>query len=127
MIKIDTNKWYHRWTVDWWVHMPQSICAYFWKVVGTLFLKFSFGIFSIIVPFVTGCVLLYPILQIWFGTDIFLAILSSLLWIFVGNVSLYEYRKFKKAENPEIYNQHTIIGEYIKAKKNKICPLIEYV
>ena len=78
---------------------PKTVCSYFWTLV--------FGIFLVFPAVFTASIMLWPFYLIYQG------ILKAVNKIYFRRVS-----KKKKKTN--------LFLSFLKAKKNKVCPLIEY-
>jgi hypothetical protein len=120
------------------VKAPQSICPYFWMLVGS-FLLTLIGIATAIV--VIAAILLLVVLVLVLVMNVVLVLTDhprDTLWILILAVMVllvikyrfvvrhYNFPKFPKRESPStglIY----VVRNYIKAEKNKVCPLIEFV
>ena len=118
--------------------LPQNVCQLFW---GTLF----FSVLVLVgVPFLLMLVLTISYLmlilpfEMWgitnFGlvtVDNATAFLSMFWWVVAGWISIGVYRHSDNypAKQKSTDNDHTpnIVIEYLKAKKQKLCPLVEYV
>ena len=129
-----------------WNDMPSSICPYFWKVVWAILFKyilFPIIIIPAIVALVIGslgAIFVLPwcllniimghgaALDLW-GVDVYhwkALLVDIAAWlILVSTMFVYYWLKFKRKlsstkENP------SIIVEWVKAKKSRICPMIEF-
>jgi len=145
-MKINTNKItfkYLQWLYGWNEYeLPVSLCQYFWKLMwGLICLPFSFIPFFLkkkyldiwqIFPLLLGLILLlgFATYDKYFGFtfNLLLAIpLASLimttLLVIVLLIIFFILRTMENLIHPKQY----IISEFIKAKKQKICPLIEYI
>lgn len=94
-----------------------NLCIYFWRLVGTCALSL-FGISLI-------CVLLYEYFtsHIWISNTIFI------LWLLLSIVLpllIIRFLRKKVGKLPKASFENIVL-EYIKAKKEKVCPIIEYV
>lgn len=86
--------------------MPKSLCGYFWMTVLALVISFAIVLLSPVVALIVGFVFL-----IHFVSDK------------VDNFSAKRRAKRgHKGPKPP-----SLVVEYVKAKKNEHCPLIEYV
>ncbi|ARB05891.1 hypothetical protein fHeYen901_118 [Yersinia phage fHe-Yen9-01] len=140
-MKISKKSWHYR------LHMfysnkyyiPKTLCGYFWKTVGYC----AFVLFKISVALGAGAIMGFPILKailtalsISLSSVVFvpLSIISGLIAIVIilsiclGGSFLvfkgYEASKdFVKTKTKD--REPTLVGEFIKAKKSKYCPLIE--
>jgi Na+-transporting methylmalonyl-CoA/oxaloacetate decarboxylase gamma subunit len=113
----------------WWA--SNSLCLYFWQVV----MRISFG-FLLCLLAVSPLVL---IMQIALGSSPtllgVLGLIIGLLYIFVLLIFIVlcigeVYRKVRRTfphKEPKKPSEPNILIEYIKAKKDKVCPMITYV
>ncbi len=94
-----------------------NLCVHFWSVV----IKIAVAIF---VPSGLGIAAYYYFIDpFWVSTTIMLTFIFSAIGL--PALAIYFLRK-KLGKSPEIPGSNILI-EYLKAKKAKICPLIEYV
>jgi len=117
---------------------PKSLCTYFWTLVLVLTLKgivCSFGIFMVVLAltllfYVPG----WSLFHLQFSELLYI---SALTWVgaaFVGRSywlnctpsgkRYKEKRNIKKDGKKE--SEPNILLEYLKAVKNKVCPIINY-
>ncbi|ATN93066.1 hypothetical protein CPT_Melville_092 [Salmonella phage Melville] len=127
---------------------PNSLCVYFWKIVFSLIMSASV-IFSILF----ACSLIGVDLAIYLlssigisnsvgsvilGTIIGIIVISTIFGVLVGiNLLCYKVQskiyatrlknRIKKIEAGEKTESKSIVIQYIKARKEKICPLIDFV
>jgi hypothetical protein len=103
-MKISKNSWHYRFLnyFDWPLKDASNLCTYFWGYVLCLLMLVLF------------C-LLIPIFGI------------AYLWMRVWESDWLEnWRNKRKPLKDQRSKQPSIIVEYIRAKKNKICPPIEF-
>ena len=96
---------------------PDNLCKYFWRFVG----KIVFLLWAITIT--VSLIFIYFTNPFWICTTI--VILWFVLSIFLSILVIWFVRK-KFGVPPEIPGENFVI-EYIKAKKEKICPFIEYI
>ena len=94
-----------------------NLCCYFWRIVGKL------GMLTFII-----CVV--GLLAYAYFTSIFV-IPTTIMCLFILSVIIIptlaiHYIREKKGE-PITLPGENILYEYLKAKKRKVCPLIEYI
>ena len=118
-MKVKRDSWHCK-ISNWGNRFPNQVsdnlCLYFWRMI----FKICFVAFYIIALTALGYL---------FCTDfafrfIWMVILYCGFSIFVSWFAIH-YLRFKLGKSPEIPGGNIVI-EYIKAKKAKICPLIEY-
>lgn len=130
-MKISTESWHYK-AIDYlnWDH-SNSLCFYFWQAVGA---SLAFVGFGVVLLFLLGILLSFPgviiaskyiVVHSWLYYFTWVS-LSALFWIaimgaivgFIKFVDFLSHRKPKESNN--------IVVSYIKAKKNKICPMIDF-
>ena len=118
-MKIKRSSWHYKisnFGADYENH-SDSLCWYFWRAVGKI-------VFILI-----GIVWLSAMLYTWFTSSQFIA--STIMILFIVScfaipiLAIHCLRKLL-GKSPEISGSNILI-EYVKAKKLKICPLIEYI
>lgn len=136
-MKISKDSWHFKaarfaysW-IDWQSNI--GLCNYFWMVVFGIFKIMFTGVWIAVLAVAGVLGLLYPIIQIWTGVTPVLSlclvaylILFMTLWSSRENlpaplqkeIILFD-RRDKKEMTPNL------LTEYIKAKKQKICPILE--
>ena len=98
-MKVNVNSWHYRYMINLLeFERPNNLCAYFWKLLLCIVFSPIFGIMGLFV--VTVC---------------------AVAWPFVWLKEKYEAENMYKTRKPNI------AISYLKAKKQKACPLIEYV
>jgi len=117
-MKINRKSWHYRIRKFWSFDDARNLCSYFWSTV------WATALFPI-VPVVALFVLLFltaPLWGIWIDSQGF-NIIIGIFEIFGLCVFWYEYRK---EEYKHTVREPSLVKEFVKAKKQKICPLIEY-
>ncbi|AAQ81530.1 hypothetical protein PHG31p209 [Aeromonas phage 31] len=126
-MKISTKSWHYRLlnTMD--MSIPRSLCPYFWKVV------FTIGFIGVITTFLAiifhgvGAKALWNwfdydanfVYATLFGFTLVVSVLAAVIGVFFGFFYASEKELFTiKTEN--------IVINYIRAKKSKICPTLEF-
>lgn len=126
--------------------MPSSICPYFWKVVWAILYKYilfpivliplmaAMVISSLGAIFVLPWLLLNIVtghgdgLTLW-GVPVYhwkaLLVDAGTWLILFGTMFAYHWFKFKRKTSSTKENP-SILVEWVKAKKSKICPMIEF-
>lgn len=93
-----------------------NICRYFWRLIG----KCAITVFGTLGGIVL--ILAYFTSHYWISTTI--AVLWACLTVALPILAIWFLRE-KLGKSPEMPHG-SIVVEYIKAKKEKVCPLIEY-
>lgn len=139
-MKISKDSWHYKLiaiTTNKFEPQSNSLCIYFWQVVWSA-LKIV-GIVTttaFVVMFVVFC-LTYPVTQFgWVEGNILNAILSVAVWCFVLLLikdALTDYLphdsillKDVMPKRDEERKKSSILAEYLKAKKAKVCPTLEF-
>lgn len=140
-MKVSRNSWHYRILMDEWQMKARngaSLCSYFWMVVFSIFAWCMIGVLGtavfcvfLLVSYLTGYVWYFMIAG-WFGVENFHvdAIEMSfivnafvvLAWIYSMSVRFNNKKGNSKVK--QIFYDN-LFAEYIKAKKQKVCPLIE--
>lgn len=147
-MKINTNSWHYKLvTLGGKERAPYTLCPYFWKGVWNLSI-ILFGIFiagliswamgeslSLLIFTKLGLTLspiIAVISSIILGLLLIVFVMSSLIAIAYGFyklISLFQEKRKKKwvndleaGKNPE----SNVIIAYIKARKRKVCPILEF-
>lgn len=119
-MKIKRSSWHYKVSKFWEVFERDNdnLCRYFWRIVGKLFVL-CFVCFALVL-----CLYGYftdP--QIVSNTIMLLFVISS----FIIPILAIWYLRKKVGKPIGAFKEDNIFIEYVKAKKRKICPLIEYV
>jgi hypothetical protein len=142
-MNISKRSWHYRY-MDWLgfnVRGTHSLCIYFWKLAFALtVLPISMGVIALVLlTFVLGAVTLplhmmglIDLQLIPEGVSVALRVCGFVGWIgliyFLSNVLItYAYRNLKARRNSTAPPQEpNVFIAYIKAKKQKVCPIIDY-
>lgn len=150
-MKVKTKSWHYRMNLwrhpKWKVESKKTLCSYFWFTVWNLvfisffavtiiavfymvglnanleFIKHGYNAFSI--PYI-GHIIVFII------GIVFVAIIVALAFSIIGAIyfasflknKYSNYRDSQKANNQQ--KQPGLVSSYIKAKKEKFCPIIEF-
>lgn len=118
MIKVNRKSWHFRLTDLWFSYLGKSdsnLCKYFWEVVLSVFISL----------FVVGAVVGFITIVVIHWQETFLVGLAT-CFIWVPLVAIFYLRQTgikTQIENPERIN---LLSEYLQAKKEKICPIVEF-
>ncbi|MGH1470136.1 MAG: hypothetical protein ACRBCS_03025 [Cellvibrionaceae bacterium] len=99
--------------------ISESLCIYFWQVVWSCF---TVMIFVPIIILILLFVMVSPILNIFATEVLAVAMVGAMFDIFILCFIWIEYRK-----QNGIQKHPTVIGGYIRAKKEKVCPRLSFV
>lgn len=94
-----------------------TLCRYFWAIVIRIVL------ITVCTAAIATLVYGYFTSPFWISTSIMILFLISSVVLPVWAVCFVR----KRFGGPPELPKETLIFEYLKAKKNKVCPLIEYV
>ena len=146
-MKVHKNSWHYRLLtgdifgiqgVNSW-NVSSSLCLYFWQVVFMLLWK-GVALFFL-TPFVINSLLILPLVStlglITTGvivqgdtglTVLVMELIVIIVFVIVlAGLSLYTFLKDKTDLADVVEKDPNLFVEYIKAKKNKLCPIIEFV
>lgn len=132
-MKINTKSWHYRLLEGMGVNIPRSLCPYFWKVVFMMFvIGIVISIFGLLFYTVgnKACMVLglligiNVVLAAIIKTILGLLIMATIIAIIVGALIGWDYGK---AHIKMPYKEDSMVVNYIKAKKSKICPTLEFV
>ena len=121
-MKIKRSSWHYKISLlGGWERTQDNLCCYFWRLVGKL--AFMFCVFALV----------SSLLYLWFSNP--LVISNTILLLFLiccvalPSLAIWYLREKigKPLEIPYKIPRENILFEFIKAKKRKICPLIEYI
>lgn len=146
-MKVNKNSWHYKLLtgdifgiqgVNSW-NVSSSLCLYFWQVVFMLLWK-GVALFFL-TPFVINSLLILPLASI-FGlittgvivqgdtglTVLVMELIVIIVFVIVwAGLSLYTFLKDKTDLAEVVEKEPNLFVEYLKAKKNKLCPIIEFV
>ncbi len=120
---IKRTSWHYRllhWT--WGERHPSSICLYFWAVFWSIALIAA--LVSIAAFF--AVILTSPLWQFWWTPwNDRLVVAGSVIDIIVlSSIGIHFFKKMKSGSPAK---EPTLVGAWIRAKKDKVCPLIEFI
>jgi len=99
-MKINRTSWHYKFICDLWqMDEPNTLCQYFWTLMGTFFLTPIAIVFFIVIA---------PFIPFMLGYE----------WL---------KEKYMRRKYGHIDKEPGIFISYYRAWKNKVCPLIEYV
>ena len=119
-MKIKRNSWHYK-VRNWGSYEKRhdSLCVYFWCVVGSIAFWVTITTIAIGVM-IALCILLFEpqVTHIWIAI-LFVGLSAFLPWYTITQLR-------QKYQSPQLPGENILV-EYIKTKKAKICPIIEYV
>ena len=105
---------------DWMVRYRRyNLCKYFWTTVSRLALFALLGGFIALVIFGSISIALEP-----GGVFLLTGFVTLLASIPISFVAVSKFRSLGWTNDPQSFN---LVKEYMKAKKSKLCPMIEFV
>ena len=130
MINISKSSWHYRfnnWCDD--NHYPEyrckNLCSYFWYSVKNLLCGTLFGAAILFV----ACIVIYNLAIA--QAHIHIVVWSLVAAIVLPIVAIWLLRKYigstEMPTPPRVSSTYSLISEYTKAKKDKYCPLINFV
>ena len=128
-MKISRRSWHYRLLRKLYMDVPDNLCAYFWKTVFVLLLipavivSVCAVVFVALVPaIVFGAYLLgFP----YYGDPVVISVIVGLVEVFILGCILREQIQTRTAFDPP--RPPSLVREYLMAKKQKVCPMIEVV
>lgn len=123
---------------------PKSLCLYFWQTVGKMLALvvalggvclIGLGFLSIILFLQTGITgwviwpeIIFELGAVLTAVILFLSMMGGVIATTEGHMKVFpewmKITRFKKHEQVE--KKPSLVVEYIKAKKEKVCPYIEW-
>jgi len=132
-MKINTNSWHYRFAKRMHRTPSSNLCNYFWQVAGPILL---ISIFTIAwISLVVSLVVAFGFWGVVFRVLIGLAFTLVAVIIFAGIGLLaeevwerWDEQRPKKPKKTKSYKekQPNIFFAWLKAKKDKVCPIIEF-
>ena len=133
-MKVSKRSWHYR--LNTWRHrayVPTNLCSHFWNTVGSMVVVIMIGaILTVGVAIVALAGFAY-VYEGWMehtrGTATVHIILSGILVMMIFAWLIY-YWNTKSDALKALWRKHphpseTLVGQYISARKRRICPLIE--
>lgn len=122
-MQISKNSWAYRVCV--WAYPSNSLCVFFWQVVWSLMLWPILGAIALLAIFVLLCLPIISILSLFISYEFSHDFIGSGFIILV--IELGVAFIFGLTFIIDRYKYKVIVPQHIKAKKEKICPVIEFV
>ncbi len=118
-MKIKTNSWHYKLAELFSQYsVSDSLCLYFWQVIGGMFVAL-FGVSFIIL---VGSILLSPVLM--FFSEWFADIGVPICYLYLIIVICYLLKNgVQKSRNVGFVD---VSIEWVAAKKNRVCPRLEF-
>jgi len=117
-MKIKRTSWHYKISnLGGFERMHDNLCSYFWRVIGKLaFISFIISILGLVV-------IAFCISPLIISNTILLLFILSL--VIIPPLTIHYIRKML-GKSPKMPGENIVI-EYMKAKKGKFCPFIEYI
>ncbi len=137
MIKINKESWHYKLVKFGQTNeheISNNLCTYFWQSVKGVLL----GMFGIVIVTLIGSTFLYmlaaPFMSLLLPESIFAFILCIFYGVIIMKVAIESISEdhwlaidvFAKFKSKEKERKPSIIKEYLKAKKQKICPTLTF-
>lgn len=123
-MEIKTSSWHYRFLQ--WMHCqpPQTLCTYFWSVVGMMILFVAMWSIAGLIVFALSAPIWGLIAMLVNSEFSYRGLPLAMLMLEIGVCIItgvaYGYDKAKETSFVHV------TGKYLKAKKDKVCPLITY-
>lgn len=142
-MKVSTQSWHYRLadSISDQISPSKNLCVYFWQVIWGFILWFIllpifvtlvgglilFGIPSVIGKFTMDLFEFIPKGSDWivFFWSLGVGYLALLIMFLLMGVFVY-YKEIVKPSRTKIVKEDNLFVAYVKAKKRKICPIIEF-
>ena len=117
-MEVSRDSWHYRYlTFLHWTH-PRTLCPYFWKVVWALVIA---GAVPVLLLSLAGTLLWYHIWAPFYILGAFVVVV--LFWLGIAWLAMYledvrPWQKITKSDNLTV--------EFLRAKKNKLCPTLTF-
>jgi hypothetical protein len=112
-MKIKRSRWHYR-LLNWFTegNVPTNLCSYFWNLIGRL----------IFILMLSGVALgaLYAAVKYWQQALLTAGFILGLTLIIIGSFYLGEWLRGRRKSKPGL------VMSFLKAKKDKVCPLLEF-
>ncbi|UYD59231.1 hypothetical protein HPMBJEAJ_00116 [Aeromonas phage avDM6] len=137
-MNIKTSSWHYRFVNSFFDSVPRSLCPYFWKVVWGLMIvtgiillllmaSFSIGV-SILEFFAVNIGLIAMIASPFVGILAIVIVIAVMVFIAISWEIMKSKLRNKKWSNKNLHEKKpSLVGSYIKARKEKICPTLNFV
>lgn len=105
--------------------IPSSLCCYFWSVLASI----VYALFALVFILLIAVLVSTPITQLFFNIPLPLVILGGIICELVLIAFLVELVKYRRTKEGYYNNvkEDGLIVSYLKAKKNKFCPKINFI
>lgn len=121
-MQVSTTAWHYRFLRAMECRRPSNLCSYFWMVV----LHMALVVFFAGIALVVMALLVAPILAIWFEWFEQVMIVGYVIWLAILGVTWALYRHWRRTQMGYVKQPDGLALSWVKAKKDKVCPLIEY-
>lgn len=122
MMQVSRQSWHFRFLSAMQCRPPSNLCSYFWMVV----LHMALVVFFVALGVAMMGLIFSPILAIWFKWAEQVVIVGYVIWIAILSVGWLMYRGWRETQKGYVKGPDGLAVAWVKAKKAKVCPLIEY-
>ena len=126
-MKIRSGSWHYRlwkWGRDNPNSQPVDLCRYFWHI---MLVKIMLPMTSLVIVLSLLGFLIFLVVTHLFQASVILATVAGIALLFGGSIYLDKRSKDKKEGRPVVVKEPGIVRQYLKARKAKVCPLIEVI
>ncbi len=120
-VDVSASSWHYRWLQSWRVHYwrpPSDFCSYFWLVVFQAVVLIGISAFT---GFLFAALVAYFLVVPWEALLSCIIVVGFLVFI-IGFIGVFIY--MGEVGNEKVAN--SLVGRFVRAKKNKYCPMINY-
>lgn len=129
MFEVKKSSWHYKLQVEFFTKPGKTLCSYFWKTVGGVGLLLLFCLFILVVLIsmivTAGGFIFFE--EMPYGMIFAGGIFWALAFATLINYLIEDYDIYEKITKQKPYKQPSILTKYIKAKKQKVCPMIKVV
>ena len=121
-VDVSASSWHYRWLQSWRVSYwrpPSDFCSYFWLVVFQAAVLAGLGaVAGFLFAALVACILVVP----WEALLV-IGVIVGFISAAIGGGFFAAY--MLEAGNEKVAN--SLVGRFVKAKKNKYCPMVNYM
>jgi hypothetical protein len=126
-MKVSKKSWHYKWVDTVWVetyipHTGNNLCKYFWMLVWSITAPILIALFVCFILFGVGYTLFMDGIH-WGFFNIGIALFMLSLFI-IPIIAISAFRKY--ISNDTAIHTPTLLSEFIRAKKDKVCPMIDF-
>lgn len=143
IMRLRRDSWHYR-LVNWGFtgefNISENLCTYFWQVVLSMIMAMGVVAVGLVIAFIVYMVCLHYPWALWtdaIGSNFIINVFYSMAWIGGGlflrntldDMDLLgpEIKCLTPSGEPKPPKEPGLVSQFIKAKKDKFCPNIEFV